>query len=174
MIGAAIDNSVALLRILNPTRGPIRGSIDIGARAETVRALVHDPVQMAQLGEEIHEVHYLDGATVPDVGVRFHGSNRNGIRRWTTTCTITDYSDTRFGFVVATGDHRIGFQISRWQYDLETLDTDTTRLTQTNWIKVPLFAIPLAIAVTGIARREQANAEHIARTLERVRAAIEG
>jgi Polyketide cyclase / dehydrase and lipid transport len=163
----------SLLSAVRRLRRPRTASIEVDAPPAAVMTLVEDPVAMARLGEEIHRVRLLDGATAATVGTRFAGSNRHRLRRWTTICTVTDATETRYGFEVH-APRPLGVHISRWQYDVEPLDEgQRTRLTQTNWIKVPLWFLPAAVTITGTANRAKANQQHIETTLERVKTAME-
>ena len=89
-----------LLSAARSLRRPRTASIEIDAPPAAVMTMVADPVAMARLGEEIHRVRLLDGATAATVGARFAGSNHHRLRRWTTICTVTDAAETRFGFEV--------------------------------------------------------------------------
>nr|WP_245633125.1 SRPBCC family protein [Luteipulveratus mongoliensis] len=131
-----------------------------------------DPVQMAHLGEEIHEVRLLGGAQDAAVGVRFEGINRLGRRRWNTICTITDRDETRFGYDVR-APKPLDLSISRWQYDIRPLGTDRCQVTETNWIKAPVWFIPLAVTITGTLDRPHANLRHIDSTLQRLKTFVE-
>jgi len=166
----ALDGLLSAVRSL---RRPRTASIEVDAPPAAVMALIADPVAMARLGEEIHRVRLLGGAPAATVGTRFAGSNHHRLRRWTTICTVTDAAETRFGFEVH-APRPLGVRISRWQYDVEPLDEgQRTRLTQTNWIKVPLWFFPAAVAITGTVNRPDANQQHIETTLERVKAEVE-
>jgi hypothetical protein len=163
----------SLLSAVRGLRHPRTASIEVDAPPAAVMALVGDPVAMARLGEEIHRVRLLGGATAATVGTRFAGSNHQRLRRWTTICTVTDAAETRFGFEVH-APRPLAVHISRWQYDVEPLDEgQRTRLTQTNWIKVPLWFFPAAVIITGTVNRPDANQQHIETTLERVKAEVE-
>src|SRR5262249_35069938 len=100
----------------------------------------------------------------------FAGSNRNGWRRWTTKCTVTD----------ATPGHMFAFEvkhtvvkISRWQYDIEERDAGC-RVTESTWDRRPgWFKLPAELA-TGMRNRSEVNARHIRETLQRLKARAEG
>ena len=154
-------------------RHPRTASIEVDAPPAAVMALVGDPVAMARLGQEIQRVRLLGGATAVTVGTRFAGTNHHRRRRWTTICTVTDATETRFGFEVH-APRPLGVHISRWQYEVDPLDEGRrTRLTQTNWIRVPLWFFPAAVIITGTINRPEANQQHIETTLERVKAEVE-
>lgn len=165
--------SDGLLSAFRGLRRPRTASVDVDAPPAAVMALVGDPVAMARLGEEVDRVRLLGGATAVVIGTRFAGSNRHRLRRWTTICTVTDAGDTRFGFEVH-APRPLCVHLSRWQFDVEPLDGgQRTRLRQSNWIKVPLWFIPVAVLITGTLNRPDANQQHIETTLERVRAEVE-
>ncbi|WP_307808242.1 SRPBCC family protein [Streptomyces oryzae] len=132
--------------------------------------VVSDPPVLIRLGEEAHRARWLDGATASAVGARFRGHNRNGLRRWVTTCRITDADPGRcFGYEVTAPP---GVPISRWQYDIAPAAEGCT-VTETNWLRVPLWFIPFAILITGVADRIGANRAHIGVTLQRLKQYLE-
>jgi AcrR family transcriptional regulator len=113
---------------------------------------------------------WLDGAIVPAVGARFRGYNRNGPRRWATTCSITDAEPgRRFGYEVTAP---FNIPLSRWQYDIEPT-ADGCVVTETSWLRVPSWFIPFGIAITGVANRADTNDANIATTLRRLKAYLE-
>jgi hypothetical protein len=145
------------------------GHITIGASPAEVFAVVGDPLAMARLGAEVHEARWLDGATSPAVGARFRGINRNGPRRWSTVCRVTDFEPgRRFGYdVTVEVGSVVRMPISRWQYDLEPTDAGCL-LTESNWIRTPTWLATLTGPVTGRPDRLAANQSHIELTLQRV------
>ena len=64
-------------------------SIEIAADADTVWRLVADIDLPARFSDEFQGGEWLDGATGPAPGARFHGHNRRGDVEWTVTCTVT-------------------------------------------------------------------------------------
>jgi hypothetical protein len=102
-------------------------------------------------------------------GAVFKGTNRNGWRRWTTTCKISDADPGRcFAFNVS----HAGVPISRWQYDIEGTDSGC-RVTESTWDRRPSLYAPVAGLVTGTPNRAGLNAEHIEATLQRLKARAE-
>lgn len=94
----------------------------------------------------------------------FKGTNRNGWRRWTTTCTVTDAEPgRRFAFLVS----HAGVPISRWQYDITSADGGCT-VTESTWDRRPGWFRKVAGMSTGVTDRAAANAEHIQLTLQRL------
>lgn len=167
------DMISALVDELRSVREPKSAQVLVAAPVERVRRLVLDPVAMAGLGEEVESVAWLDGADAPAVGVRFLGRNRNGRRRWTTECTVTECGPERLGYDVHARVGRIRIPISHWRYDVERVDPAVSRVTETNWIMAPLWFAPIGTLVSGALWRPAANRAHIATTLERVRAELE-
>ncbi|WP_051797409.1 SRPBCC family protein [Streptomyces sp. NRRL S-337] len=147
-----------------------RGAVAIRATPADAYRVVSDPPVMIRLAEEAHRAHWLGGATAPAVGARFRGHNRNGLRRWVTTCRITDADPgRRFAYEVTAP---LGVPISRWQYDIAPTAKGCT-VTETTWTRVPLWFIPLAILITGVFDRIGVNHTHIGTTLQRLKHHLE-
>jgi uncharacterized protein YndB with AHSA1/START domain len=104
----------------------------------------------------------------PGVGAVFKGTNRHGVMRWTTRCTVLEYEQpSRFSFEVA--DSRM-----RWGYRLEP-ERGGTRVVE--WREhvgqVPLFLrLFLATGVLG-RQRERLLVDGMRRTLAAMKAAAE-
>jgi hypothetical protein len=145
-------------------------SIDIAARSAAVYALVTDLDVLAELADETSAMRWVSGSSAT-AGARFRGTNRNGWRRWTTTCTVTDAESGRvFAFDVSHGTPTI--QISRWQYDFEAT-AEGCRVTESTWDRRPgWFKFPAEL-VTGTRNRPVVNAAHIHATLARLKARAE-
>lgn len=132
---------------------------------DTAYAMVSDPTAMARLASEVVDARWLEGGPAA-VGARFRGYNRNGRRCWTTTWRVTDADRSTYAYEVYAP---VGIRISRWQYDVERAPTaGTCVVTETNWIKVPGWFVPIAIATTGVSDRPEANRAHIGGTLARL------
>ncbi len=148
-----------------------RGQIVIDAPASAVWACISDPVLMAELASEVVSCRWLSDVREPEVGDRFAGSNRNGWRRWTTTCTVVECDPgRRFAYTVRTPFRTL---ISRWEYSME----ETPRgclVTEANWLQVPPWFIPFAIMITGEPDRVGLNKSNIASTLANLKAHLEG
>src|SRR5689334_17994078 len=117
------------------TSGPIAtGEVTIKADPAEVYRLISDPTVMVNFAEELVRVRWLGGATAPKVGAKFRGSNRNGWRRWVTTCRITELKPAeRVAYEVRTP---FMVPISRWEYDIRP-DGDGCRVTESSWLRVP-------------------------------------
>jgi hypothetical protein len=146
------------------------GTVTIRATPTEAYRIISDPPVMIRFAEEAHRARWLGGAKAPAVGARFHGYNRNGFRRWVTTCRVTDADpDERFAYEVAAP---LRIPISRWQYDIEPTAEGCT-VTETNWLRVPLWFIPFAMLITGVVDRIGTNDAHITTTLQRLKTHLE-
>lgn len=146
------------------------GQVTIEAAPAEVYRLVSDPTVMVGFAEEVYRVRWRGGATSASVGARFAGTNRNGWRRWTTTCRVTEATPgRRFAYEVSTP---FKVPISRWEYDLRPEGTGC-RVTETSWLRVPRWFVPIAIWITGEPDRAGANTANIATTLRRLKAHVE-
>jgi uncharacterized protein YndB with AHSA1/START domain len=104
----------------------------------------------------------------PGVGAVFKGTNRHGVMRWTTRCTVLEYQEpSRFSFEVAPSN-------MRWGYRLEP-ERSGTRVVEWRESVGPLpFYIKL-IEATGLLgrQRERYLVDGMRRTLEGIKATAE-
>ncbi|ORV10284.1 SRPBCC family protein [Mycobacterium celatum] len=139
-------------------------TVDINASPDAVYALVTDLPTLASMAEETVAMRWRRGDAAHP-GAVFTGHNRNGGRRWSTTCTVTDAGPGRlFAFEVRSGV----IPVARWQYDFAAVDggcrvTESTWDHRWRWIR---WVTPLT---TGVRDRTAANAEHIRLTLQRLK-----
>ena len=146
------------------------GEVTIKADPSEVYRLISDPTVMVNFAEEVVRVRWLGGAKQPRVGAKFRGSNRNGWRRWVTTCRITEAKPgERFVYEVRTP---FMVPISRWEYDIRP-DGDGCRVRESSWLRVPPWFIPIAIMITGEPDRPGVNQANIATTLNRLKNHVE-
>jgi uncharacterized protein YndB with AHSA1/START domain len=88
-------------------------SIDIGAPADRVYALVSDLPRMPEWSPECVGVTWLRGARAPAVGARFVGRNKNGWRQWFTQGVVTAAEPgRRFRFDIHAGP----MPVAVWEY----------------------------------------------------------
>ncbi|WP_020663845.1 SRPBCC family protein [Amycolatopsis benzoatilytica] len=145
------------------------GDIEVKATPEQVYALVSDPGALAGVTTEYCGHRWLGGATGPAVGARFRGTNRRGIRRWSTTVTVTAADEgRRFAFDVALGP----IPVSRWEYLIEPAG-DGCRITESMWDTRPGWFAPLTVVATGVKDRSVTNRVNIEQTLARVKHQLE-
>lgn len=150
--------------------GPASAQSDITIAADPARVydLITDLSTLASLAEETGSMRWRTGDGARK-GAVFRGRNRNGIHRWSTTCTVTDAEPGRvFAFDV----HYLGLPIARWRYDISP-HNDTAgsgcRVTERTWDRRPGWFTKMAWIGTGVRDRDAANAEHIKLTLQRLK-----
>ncbi|EME56753.1 SRPBCC family protein [Amycolatopsis decaplanina] len=145
------------------------GKIAIAAPPEKVYSLVSDPGALAGMAEE-YEGHRWVGPAGATVGAKFRGSNRRGLRRWSTLSTITDADEgKRFAFEVTTF---AGLPVARWQYDIEA-SGDGCVAVESTWDRRPGWLRGPTSLFTGVWKRDDANRANIAATLARLKTAAE-
>jgi hypothetical protein len=139
-------------------------SVEINAAPATVYALITDLDAMTEIAEEPAAMRWAKGGSAAP-GAVFKGTNRNGWRRWTTKCTITDASPgEKFAFLVS----HAGVPISRWQYDIAAAGDGCT-VTESTWDRRPGWYKKPAELATGVSNREGVNGDHIQATLQRLK-----
>ncbi len=145
-----------------------RASIEIAAPPEAVYALVSDLDVLAELAEETATMRWAagDGAAV---GAVFRGANRNGWRRWTTSCTVTAAeAGSHFAFDVS----HTRVPVARWSYDIRPRGRGCV-VTESTQDHRPRWFAALSRVATGVADRGRANQAHIEATLQRLKARAE-
>lgn len=139
-------------------------TVQINASPDEVYALVTDLPTLASLAEETVAMQRRNGDAARP-GAVFIGANRNGGRRWSTTCTVTDAEPGRvFAFEVRSGV----IPVARWQYDFVPADGGC-RVTESTWDHRWRWIRRVTRLTTGVRDRTAANAEHIRLTLQRLK-----
>lgn len=147
----------------------VAGTVEVDASAEKVYALLSDLDSLSLLAEETETMVWSTG-TAAAPGARFKGSNRNGTKTWSTTCTVTDADPGhRFAFEVTAGP----LKIARWQYDVEPLGAERCRVTESTWDRRPGWFKKPGGWLTGVSDRTGASHDHIAATLARLKVSAE-
>jgi hypothetical protein len=142
----------------------VTAGVRIDARPDTVYSLVTDLPTLASLAEEAVAMEWRKGDAARP-GAVFVGHNKNGGRRWTTKCTITDAEPGRvFAFDV----RYTVIPIARWQYDIVAADGGC-HVTESTWDRRPGWFRKIAPTATGVTDRAAANTEHIQLTLQRLK-----
>ena len=138
--------------------------VSINAAPERVYQLITDLSTLAACAEEARAMEWRKGDAARP-GAVFKGHNRNGIFRWSTTCTVTDAEPSQvFAFDV----RYLGLPIARWRYDIAG-DDGGCRVTERTWDRRPSWFTKTAWIGTGVRDRDSANAEHIKLTLQRLK-----
>jgi len=143
--------------------------------AETVKAdprrvyeLVSDLPRMGEWSPENTGGKWLRGASGPEVGARFRGTNRAGIAIWATTVTVTAADPGRnFAFDV----DFLGTPISTWEYEF-TGGGGTCTVTERWTDRRPGWMRATSI-LTGVVNRRDHNREGMQQTLQRLKASAE-
>jgi hypothetical protein len=147
---------------------PIAESRDIAAPSEKLWSLVSDLPRMGEWSPENAGGQWIKGATGPALGARFKGTNRNGLRRWSTTVTVVGCEPGKvFEFAVTSGP----LAVANWRYEFEVLDSGSCRVTE-SWIdhRAPWFRV--AARVMGDHSADNAH-KQMATTLQNLAAAAE-
>jgi uncharacterized protein YndB with AHSA1/START domain len=143
---------------------------EIAAPPERVWEMVADVTRMGEWSPETTGCRWVGGATGPEVGARFRGSNRKGWRRWSTTCTVVEsVPGAVFAFDVKAGP----VPVARWEYRFEPAGPDATVVTE-SWHdqRGPAMAFVGGL-LAGVKDREAHNRVGMAETLDRLAAAAE-
>jgi uncharacterized protein YndB with AHSA1/START domain len=133
----------------------------IAAEPSDVYALIADVTRMDQWSPEAAGARWTRGQPGTP-GARFRGHNRNGLFRWSTTCTVTAVEPgRRFAFAVTW----LGMPISSWEFRLTAVDGGCEVQESTTDRRSRLLRIVTPIG-TGVARRAEHNRRTMEQTLE--------
>jgi Polyketide cyclase / dehydrase and lipid transport len=142
----------------------VSADIAVNAHPDALYDLITDLPTLTQLVEETYAMRWTRGDSARP-GAVFRGSNRNGSRKWTTTCTVTDAEPGRaFAWDVTSGP----FPVSHWRYEIAD-GQGACRVTESMWDHRPGWLRRIARLLTGVPDRAAANAEHISATLQRLK-----
>jgi hypothetical protein len=84
----------------------------VDAPPDRVWPLVSDVSRYGEWSPENRGARWAKNTTVPCVGAKFTGSNRHGLLRWTTHCTVVEYEENRcFAFSVAESRMLWGYRL---------------------------------------------------------------
>jgi uncharacterized protein YndB with AHSA1/START domain len=142
----------------------------IAAPPEVVWDLVADVTRMGEWSPETVRCRWLDGATGPDVGARFAGTNQYDRKRWRTECRVTEAERGRVFEFEVTGAKV--FAVSRWRYELRPVDGGCA-VTE-SWLdrRNPLIRAYGRLQL-GIVDRAEHNRSTMTETLRRLKEAAE-
>lgn len=151
-------------------RRPVEVSKTVAARPDRVYALVADIARMAEWSPETRRVKWRRGATEARPGARFRGSNRHGIWRWRTTCTIQTADPGR---ELSWRASLLGMPVASWRYVFEPVGAGATRVTESTVDQRGLLLRIITPVATGVIDRAARNAKTMRVTLARITAAAE-
>jgi uncharacterized protein YndB with AHSA1/START domain len=144
-------------------------SVTINAPAENVYDLLADIAQMGRWSPECTGGRWVGDATEPAVGARFKGSNRHGLMRWTTNCSVTKAERGKaFEWEVKESG-------MRWGFRFEPAPGGGTVVTEyRDRAKEAPLPIRLFLRTGALGRdREGLMVDGMRQTLERLKAAAE-
>lgn len=143
-------------------------SREIPAPPQEVWALVSDLTRMGEWSPEATGGRWLKGATGPEVGARFKGTNEAGGKKWATTCEVVEsVPGERFTFRVFVGPIKVAI----WTYTFEPADAGT--LVTESWTdERHRFFAALTKRVTGVDDRVTHNEANMEQTLEALERAL--
>ena len=137
--------------------------LHIDAPAEKVYELISDVTRMGEWSPECVRAEWIEGATVPAVGAKFKGHNKQGFMRWSTKPEVTA-ADPGKEFAFKTRD-------TTWRYRLESSASGGTDVTES--FEAPDYGFFLNL-LTPAKKREGILVDGMQMTLARVKAAAEG
>jgi uncharacterized protein YndB with AHSA1/START domain len=142
---------------------------EIAAPAEQVWAMVSDVTRMGEWSPENVGGTWLSGATGPEPGAKFRGTNRRGKKKWNTVGAVVEADPgRRFSFRVTAA----GLKVAEWSYAFEPTATGC-QVTET-WVDQRGGIVrALGKPVSGISDRASHNRAGMEQTLERLAAVAE-
>ncbi|MEQ8717510.1 MAG: SRPBCC family protein [Acidimicrobiales bacterium] len=133
----------------------------IAAPAETIFDLLTDPARHSEIdGSGTVQKSAVSGPPRLEMGSRFGMKMRMGPFPYGIKSTVLEYEPNRLIAWGHLGKHR-------WRYELEPVDDDHTKVTET--FDYSTAAIPSALELMGYPKRHATNIE---KTLERLDAAV--
>ncbi len=133
----------------------------IAASPEALYDIVSNLPKMGELSPENTGGMWVNGATGPEVGAEFRGTNSRGTKHWATTAVVERADRGReFAFMVHVGP----IKVARWGYRFEPVD-GSTKVTETwedlrNWV-----AKKAGYVTSGVKDRETHNKDTMTVTL---------
>jgi uncharacterized protein YndB with AHSA1/START domain len=142
---------------------------DIAASPDTLWAMIADVTRMGEFSPENAGCEWIGAPPGPAVGARFRGTNRNGKRRWKTTCKVVRAErGRRFAFEVTSGP----LKVAEWEYTFEPAGTGC-RVTETWTDRRGRIVTVLGKPVSGVGDRATHNRDGMETTLQRLAAVAE-
>jgi uncharacterized protein YndB with AHSA1/START domain len=145
-----------------------KASVTVSAPVEALWALVTDITRTGEWSPEATGGVWLDGATGPEAGARFRGSNRRGRTKWATTCEVTVAEPGR-EFTFVTG--RPGKPETLWRYVFAPAGEGDTLVTESFELVKPLGAVSNFVTrvTTGVKDRRADLEDNVRVSLGRLK-----
>lgn len=120
-----------------PMAYPTAVSREIAAPPAQVWELVSDLTRMGRWSPENQGGTWSRGASGPAHGAVFRGRNKSGVRRWSTTVTITECEP---GQVFEFSVRMMAVPVANWRYDFEETDggctvTESWQDNRASWVR---------------------------------------
>jgi uncharacterized protein YndB with AHSA1/START domain len=149
----------------------IEVSTTIATTPENAYAALADITRMGEWSPECRGGSWLGGATKAVPGAKFRGSNRNGLWRWSTTCTVMTAEP---GKEIAWESRVLGMAVALWRYRFEDLGDGTTKVTETTEDRRSGLVKAGGPVASGVGDREAHNRHGMEVTLEQLKQVLEG
>lgn len=144
--------------------------IEIAAPPERVYELITDLANLDAWNAECLRAQWIGPIKEAKRGARFRGSNRNGMRRWSTSCTVTDAEPGRaFAYHVRAGGV---IDVAVWRFDLTPTEAGCL-VEQKTWDTRGAFMRVVGGWATNVPDRATHNAANMRKTLEGLKQAAE-
>jgi Polyketide cyclase / dehydrase and lipid transport len=146
-------------------------STDVDASPTTLYDFVSDVRRMGEWSPECRRCEWIGGATGPEVGARFKGTNQHGLARWSTKPRVV-VADPGHEFAFVTG--HLGRDMTKWSYRFEpaadhTLVTESFELLR----DMPWYFRLADRFLMGVTDRKADLEANMHETLRRLKAATE-
>ena len=148
----------------------------VGANADAVYRAVADVTRMGEWSPECRGGRWVGGATTAVPGARFRGDNRNGVWRWSTSCTIVTADPGR---ELSWEVRFLGRPVALWRYRFApdatgaTGATTATTVTETMEDRRGLVFKVFGPLASGVGDRQAHNRRTMEVTLARLKSAVE-
>jgi hypothetical protein len=143
----------------------------VDASPAEIYSLVSDVRRMGEWSPECRRCEWVDGATGPQAGARFKGTNGRGIARWSTTPTVSVAEPGHeFAFVTS----HLGRNMTSWTYRFEPV-SQGTRVTESFELlrDMPWYFRLADRLLMGVTDRQADLETNLEETLRRLKAAAE-
>jgi hypothetical protein len=149
----------------------IEVSTTVATTPEDAYAAMADVTRMGEWSPECRGGSWLGGATTAAPGSKFRGSNRNGLWRWSTTCTVVTAEP---GKEIAWESRVLGLPVALWRYRFEDQGDGTTKVTETTEDRRSALVKAGGPVASGVGDREAHNRRSMEVTLDRFKQVLEG
>lgn len=144
---------------------------EIDASPAEVWTVVSDVTRIPEWSPVCHRCEWVDGSDGPVVGARFRGFNRLNGARWSRECIITAAEPAQ---ELAFSTLFKGQESTRWRYRVDAAGATTTVSEAYQIVMMPRWVRVLRRLPGATAKSERDTRWNIERSLERLKAVVEG